>query len=240
MTTETNDEVASLRHIKTPAADPSDVLISEHRLVERALNCLERMAERWCGPGRTEELDCQAVREAIIFFQTFVESWHFRREEAYFVAADVPLDGLETDASGDSTFHDHERCSVHLRGIEDAVGIIVANSHGEPPENPGPATVPGETLGNTAARPATLVAAYRSFGEHARAYSDVLLRHIEDEEDFIYPALERRVTPDARQAAAAAFHRASRESIDSDRLDECMTIVTGLAERFGVSAGIVR
>ncbi len=219
--------------------DPTEILIAEHRVVEQALNCLERMAERWCGPGRREELDGGAIREAITFFQIFVEGWHFHREEAYFAASAVPLEGFEVGAGDAFSFHDHERCAAHLRGIEKSVGVIVLWQSGRSGDR-GRGQPRSGRSDPAAMRRAEIAAAYRGFGEHARAYSDVLLQHIEHEEDFVYPLIERHLTPDGRRAAAEAFHRASVEVFGRDRLEECLAIVGRLAERFRVANGTVR
>lgn len=205
------------------------ILISEHRITEQALNCLERMAERWTGPGRGELLDGSAIRAMIDFFQTFVEEWHFRREEAYFAASGVRMESLEIHEGGDCTFHDHERCSEHLRGLEEAVDTIAPRTAAARPASP-------HSKQRVASRPpGELVAAYRKFGEHARAYSDILLRHIENEEDFIYPFIECRLTAAGQEAAVAAFRRTSEAATDPQRLEACLAVVETLAERFRVS-----
>lgn len=215
--------------------EPVSILIAEHRVTELALNCLERMAERWSGPGRREQLDCQAVQEAIVFFQVFVETWHFRREEIYFGLVGVSLESVEIDDDGTCTFHDHELCSMHLRSIEEAVRVIHSRELTTSSVHAHDAQTALGTFDAEMALPAEVAAAYRKFGKHARAYSDILLRHIENEEDFIYPAIQRRATPDDKQAAVEAFRRASRAAVDWRRIDDCLAIVDRLAERFGAA-----
>lgn len=214
-------------------AEPVDILISEHRITEQVLNCLERMAERWAGPDSPEQLDGRAIRKAIVFFQTFVEAWHFRREEAYFAATGVHVEGMGFDESGAWMFHDHEHCTVHLRGIEEAVGVIASRSHlahsGDSQYAPLRVSDP------RALSSGEVAAAYRRFGKHAWAYSDILLKHIEHEEDCIYPAIERQLTPQTRRAATEAFRRASRESIAAEKLHECLEMVGALTKRFRVA-----
>lgn len=212
--------------------EPMEILIREHRVTERALNCLERMAERWTGHGKREKFDIQAVRELVHFFQMFVEAWHFRREEVYFAATGVELKNVEVYEGGDCSFHDHQRCAVHLRGIEQAIGILARGSDVDNVADLDPPSAESESW--VSSRPAEAQAAYRAFGEHARAYADILLKHIEDEEDFMYPSIEQRITPDKKLAAEMAFRMASREEIDPLRLDECLATVERLADRFGV------
>ena len=223
-------------HTETPTGgEPVDILISEHRMTEQVLNCLERMAERWAGPESPEQLDAQAIRKAIAFFQTFVEAWHFRREEAYFAATGVRVEGMGFDESGAWRFHDHEHCSMHLRGIEEAVGVIASRSLANNLGDSEPAQPPSEGSGSGALLSEEVAAAYRRFGKHAWAYSDILLKHIEHEEDCIYPAIEGQLSPQTRRAATEAFRRASRESIGAQKLQECREMVGELTERFRVA-----
>ncbi len=211
--------------------EPMEILIREHRVTEQALNCLERMAERWTGPGKREDVDFHAVGELVLFFQTFVEAWHFRREEIYFAATGVELENVAAYEGGNCSFHDHQRCAVHLRGIERAIGSLVSARGTDAPDD---FDSRREGLESWVSRPAEVQAAYRAFGEHARAYADILLKHIEDEEDFMYPSIERRIAPDKKLAAETAFRVASREGMDPIRLDACLATVSRLADRFRV------
>ncbi len=201
--------------------NPMAVLLAEHRVTERALNCLERMAERWSGQGSREPFDCPTINEAVYFFRHFVEDWHFRREEAFCAATGVQMDSVEIHSSGGCTFHDHERCTEHLLGIEEAVGIIATAS---------------SVNGNPGSRSKESAAALGRFGEHAHAYVDILLKHIENEEDILFPTIARHVTSDRMQAAEAAFRQASLEAPVGGKLDHCLAIVEQLAERFGVAS----
>ncbi len=212
--------------------EPTEVLLLEHRVTEQALNCLERMAERWTGSAKHESMDVQAILDVVRFFQTFVEAWHFHREEVYFNATGVPLETIETQEGRNGSYHDHQRCSSHLRGMEQAVGqIAIFCGLGPLPA----ATVRGNSTRSQFGRQSPdFLAARRAFGEHARAYADILLKHIEDEEDFTYPFIERHVATPGKQAAEAAFWAASRNGIDACELDECLAIVGRLGERFDV------
>ncbi len=54
------------------------ILVSEHRLIEQVLNCLERMVER-CASQR--ELEDAPARDAIVFFRGFTERCHYNKEK---------------------------------------------------------------------------------------------------------------------------------------------------------------
>ncbi len=71
-------------------AGPKDILMSEHRVIERVLNALERML--W-----TETVDEEFVRRAVDFFRNFADGCHHAKEEqALFPAlerAGIPRNG---------------------------------------------------------------------------------------------------------------------------------------------------
>jgi hemerythrin-like domain-containing protein len=57
---------------------PTDVLMSEHRVIEQVLSCLEKMAARAVEDGT---LDRSSARQAVDFFQTFADHCHHAKEE---------------------------------------------------------------------------------------------------------------------------------------------------------------
>jgi hemerythrin-like domain-containing protein len=56
----------------------TDILMSEHRVIEQVLACLEKMAKECLAEGT---LDLRAARQAIDFFQTFADRCHHSKEE---------------------------------------------------------------------------------------------------------------------------------------------------------------
>ncbi len=56
----------------------TQVLQDEHRIIERVLDCLERLAERCRAEGR---LDAGPARDAIEFFRGFADRCHHGKEE---------------------------------------------------------------------------------------------------------------------------------------------------------------
>ncbi|MHC4402477.1 MAG: hemerythrin domain-containing protein [Planctomycetota bacterium] len=99
---------------------PIDVLLSEHRLIEQVLNCLERMAEESLRSG---DLNGKLAGDAVAFFRTFVHGWHFPREEAYLARVMDPETPARTD---ELQFHDHQRCRAHLQEMEQAAAACAA------------------------------------------------------------------------------------------------------------------
>jgi hemerythrin-like domain-containing protein len=56
----------------------TDILKSEHRVIEQVLDCLEQLAQH-CARDRT--LDRKAAWQAVAFFQTFADRCHHAKEE---------------------------------------------------------------------------------------------------------------------------------------------------------------
>ena len=57
---------------------PTDILKSEHRVIEQVLNCLEKITEACSRDGK---LDDESALNAIAFFKTFADKCHHGKEE---------------------------------------------------------------------------------------------------------------------------------------------------------------
>ena len=75
----------------------TDILESEHRVIEQVLACLEKMAD---SSEESKRLDCDAARDMIDFFRGFADRSHHAKEEQHlFVlleALGMPRDGGPT------------------------------------------------------------------------------------------------------------------------------------------------
>jgi hemerythrin-like domain-containing protein len=183
--------------------NPTDVLVDEHRLIEQVLNCLERMAEQGTRPGA---VDREPVNDAITFFHTFVERWHFPREEAYLRAA-TEMVGEERARAYGPPFHEHGQCRAHLRGMQQAARSASSAD----------------------------AAALSQFAGHARAYIDILMEHIENEEDHIFAAIGASSLAEKKAQAAEAFRLAASGCAGPQEVDACVQTANRLADRYGVS-----
>ena len=63
---------------------PSDILSGEHRVIERVLDCLEKMAEHAEGSG---EVEAEPARKAVDFLRNFADRCHHGKEETHFFPA---------------------------------------------------------------------------------------------------------------------------------------------------------
>src|SRR5271157_3990980 len=58
----------------------TDILVNEHRVITKMLNCLEKIIEEATAAGRLEK---ELVEEAIDFFRIYAVRCHQRKEEAH-------------------------------------------------------------------------------------------------------------------------------------------------------------
>jgi hemerythrin-like domain-containing protein len=97
---------------------PTEILSSEHRVIEQVLACLETLADR-CTAGGT--LDREAARQALDFFQTFADACHHGKEEDHLFplleARGLPREGGPTGVMR----WEHELGRRHLRAMSAAV-----------------------------------------------------------------------------------------------------------------------
>ena len=63
---------------------PTEILSSEHRVIEQVLDCLEQII---AGAERTGTLDAAAATDALNFFRTFADQCHHGKEEAHLFPA---------------------------------------------------------------------------------------------------------------------------------------------------------
>lgn len=97
---------------------PTEVLKSEHRIIEQVLGCLHAIAERAATEGK---LDKTSARQAVDFLKTFADGCHHGKEEKHLFpmleSKGLPRDGGPTGVM----LHEHEQGRGHIRGMSEAV-----------------------------------------------------------------------------------------------------------------------
>ena len=63
---------------------PTEILSSEHRVIEQVLDCLDQIIT---GAERTGKLDSAAATDAVDFFRTFADQCHHGKEETHLFTA---------------------------------------------------------------------------------------------------------------------------------------------------------
>ncbi|HYC76030.1 MAG TPA: hemerythrin domain-containing protein [Planctomycetota bacterium] len=98
------------------ATSPTDVLRAEHRVIERALDVLDRLASQGAAAGA---LDVEACRGLVEFFRTFADACHHGKEE------DLLFPALERRVPGFGPAvvmrHEHDEGRVAVAGLHRAV-----------------------------------------------------------------------------------------------------------------------
>lgn len=105
---------------------PTEILMREHRMIERVLDCLETMARRAdAGSG----VDLASARQAIDFFRNFADRWHHAKEEECLFPL-LEHKGFSRE-QGPTTvmLHEHESGRLHVRGMEQAADAIAAGDN---------------------------------------------------------------------------------------------------------------
>lgn len=97
---------------------PTDILMNEHRVIEKVLDCLEVILDR-C--EAENNLDLQSATQATEFLDGFVEHCHHRKEERCFFPA-MEAHGFAGDCSPVTVmFREHELGHVYLQGMRSAI-----------------------------------------------------------------------------------------------------------------------
>jgi len=103
----------------------TEILMSEHRVIERVLLCLDAMAESAFKKGT---IDVPSARDALEFLRTFADGCHHMKEESRLFPA-MERCGLPADAGPTSVMrHEHEIGRAHIRKMAEA---IEASERGE-------------------------------------------------------------------------------------------------------------
>ena len=103
--------------------NPTEILSSEHRVIEQVLNCLEAMVRQARLAGR---LDRPSAQDAVAFFRNFADRCHHGKEETHLFPAleakGFPRDGGPTGVM----LYEHEQGRAHVRGMEENIEAAAA------------------------------------------------------------------------------------------------------------------
>ncbi len=93
---------------------PTEMLMSEHRVIEQVLSCLERIAGQ---AQQNEKLDGAAARDALDFFRNFADRCHHGKEERHLFplmeAKGFPRQGGPTGVM----LHEHDEGRAHIQAM---------------------------------------------------------------------------------------------------------------------------
>jgi len=154
---------------------PIELLMSEHRVIESVLDCLEIMADRaTSADGRLDPADARAV---IDFLRQFADACHHGKEEKILFEA-MEERGVPTEHGPTAQMrHEHEEGRRLVEGMEGAVIDV--------------------ERGDDAARSA--------FAAHARRFVEMLRLHIRKEDDCLFPMAGEILDEPAMRSVADRF-----------------------------------
>jgi hemerythrin-like domain-containing protein len=100
------------------AVTPTGILMSEHRVIEKALACLERMADGFEAAGA---LNAEVAGDALEFLRTFADRCHHGKEEANLFPA-MESKGLPVEVGPTAVMREEHRAGRgHVRDMGDAL-----------------------------------------------------------------------------------------------------------------------
>ena len=98
---------------------PTDILSSEHRVIEQVLACLAKIAENAEAQGR---LDKHAAEQAVDFFRAFADHCHHGKEEAHLFPAMEAAGFSRSQGPTGVMLREHEQGRAHVRAMAEAIG----------------------------------------------------------------------------------------------------------------------
>jgi hemerythrin-like domain-containing protein len=97
---------------------PTDILMSEHRVIEQVLECLEKLAKQCV---KEQALDRAAARQIVDFFQTFADRCHHVKEETLLFPL-MEERGFSRDTGPTGVMrHEHELSRHYLLRLADII-----------------------------------------------------------------------------------------------------------------------
>ena len=97
---------------------PTDILRTEHQVIEQVLNCLEKMSERTLAE---KKLDAVSARQVVDFLRTFADRCHHGKEEVHLFpmmeSKGVPRQGGPTGVM----LMEHDQGRFHIGEMDKAI-----------------------------------------------------------------------------------------------------------------------
>jgi hemerythrin-like domain-containing protein len=108
---------------------PSDILKSEHRVIEQVLDCLEQLAQHSANAG---QCDVRSAEQAIDFFRNFADRCHHGKEEEHFFPA-MEAKGFSRDCGPTGVMLlEHELGRREVTGMSSALAACQAGDGAAP------------------------------------------------------------------------------------------------------------
>jgi hemerythrin-like domain-containing protein len=181
---------------------PIDELKKEHQAVLTALRILEEMASK--GEGRVATESVQDIEQLIGFFKVFVDQCHHGKEEKLLFPA---LEEIGVSREGGPIgvmLAEHDLGRLNISGMLAALRKIKSGD-------------------NRAAG---------ALKESAVAYVDLLRRHIEKEDNVLFPIAAAQFSDETLAHLEIDFERLEKEEIGPGRHEEYHAMLDRLQEKY--------
>jgi len=105
--------------------NPTDILKSEHRVIEQMLTCLERLVDQSRRQGR---LEAEPARDLLEFFRAFADGCHHGKEESHLFPA-MEAKGFPRDGGPPGIMlYEHDQGRLHVRSMGAALAKAASDS----------------------------------------------------------------------------------------------------------------
>ncbi len=153
-----------------------------------------------------KDVDPEHVGEILEFLKVFVDKCHHAKEEDHLFPALEKAGVPREGGPVGMMLLEHEAGRGFIRGMAQAAEGMAKGDRG----------------------------AAKRFAANARSYAELLLQHIEKEDNVLYPIAERRLPAGADGALSAAFERVEEERVGHGRHEEFHKMMDRLRSVYGV------
>ncbi len=153
-----------------------------------------------------QDVDPKHVGEILEFLKVFVDKCHHAKEEDHLFPAMVKAGVPGEGGPVGMMLLEHEAGRGFIRGMTQAAEGLARGERG----------------------------AAKRFTANARSYAELLLQHIEKEDNVLYPIAEARLPADADEALSAAFGKVEEERVGHGRHEKFHGMMDRLRAVYGV------
>ncbi len=153
-----------------------------------------------------QRVEPKHLEEILEFLKVFVDKCHHAKEEDHLFPA-MEKAGIPREGGPLGVMlHEHQAGRDFIRGMTQAAAALEKGAPG----------------------------AAKRFASNARGYTELLLQHIEKEDNILYPMAEARLPAGADGALSAAFERVEEERVGHGRHEEFHRMMDRLKGFYGV------
>jgi hemerythrin-like domain-containing protein len=163
--------------------------------------------ERMIDRCRNEgRLEAGPAQDALAFFREFAESSHLAKEEAHLFPLVAGTKCPQGCHPEELVARDEDHGHAHLEAMSAAVERAAEGDR----------------------------AAVKHFIEHGEAYTALLMKYIENEEDWLFPQASRILSEDVERGLATELQKTEAQKTSSGSAEKYIAIANRLADHFGV------